>query len=51
MLIFEVVPVTQEQPTTLLDHFARGLVMAQRVGLVDPDAIDHIATITGYDME
>jgi len=51
MVLLQVRPVAQQQPTTLLDHLASGLVMAKGIGLVYPDTVDHIASIAGNHVE
>lgn len=46
-----VFPIAQQQPAALLDHLARRFVFAQKVGLVDPDTVDHLAAIARHHME
>ncbi|MNF81410.1 hypothetical protein D3C84_636820 [compost metagenome] len=49
--VLEVFAIAQQQPAALLDHPARRLVLAQAVGLVDPDAVDHLAPVTRHHVE
>jgi len=43
--------VLEEQPAAALDHLARWFVIAQEVGLVDEDTVDHLTTVARHHME